>query len=330
MPRKRTTELKERAVAIAAERGPGAAAKETGIPAGTIRAWRSRGAVAAADRPAPGPDDAASQLRKAARQTYLTAMEARRAVSRVIGEGKTTGAKDMALAVGILLDQTAKLEAAAERVEGDRVRLDEEKGHLMVAALTVFCEGLGIPFHAGSASRSLLAEVLRSAEGGEAMSAPEPLAAEAREELHAHVLREARPALPAPVEADEEECVEEPEDAEVVEVADPELDEDAELRSRLEAEQIPPNIIEKELVHAADRRERQATVAAAEQAQVESWLRATPEERTRYLERHGFNEDIARRQHLLDREQHAGGGRLTGFQPSIAGPFRNSGHPGLR
>jgi hypothetical protein len=205
--------LKAEALAFADEHGYRAASERFGIPGGTLRSWKSRGSECVASA-APAGSDLDAVVRKLLRQaevTHRTAMRCRESADRMLGDGKSTAIRDLSIAQGTFLDQAGKLRAAAKTLEDVRVRLNGEHARLMFAVIDVFLGGLA-PRSSSAACRRLLAAIVTAAEGGEALSAPASLAAEAREELRLDLRRMGELALPAP-DGDEEL---EPVDAEVV------------------------------------------------------------------------------------------------------------------
>lgn len=122
-PRKWSPSQKSEALAIAAERGAAAASRETGIPAGSIRAWVS---VATASVVALVPDaavqvvDADGALRawRERRPALLNACsvgahEAVEACRRAVAEDRGRDARDLSVACGVLIDKAQLLAGAA-------------------------------------------------------------------------------------------------------------------------------------------------------------------------------------------------------------------------
>lgn len=166
---------KARALQLAAAHGAAEAARQTGVPAGTIRAWRAREAQASPPSVAVAGDQAQidALLRRAA-ETHKAATEAQRAALKAIEAGKTTGVKDLAIGFGVLLDQASKMEVAAERLRGDRVRLAEAEAQQIAEVLRLAFGACAIPFEF---VRPLLTGLLRRASAGDVLAA-DPVEAE--------------------------------------------------------------------------------------------------------------------------------------------------------
>ena len=230
--RARTVNVAERkrVVARAVEVGDGRAAEEAGVARATVRSWRRREREAGSEVASVSPgasavglgessgdlgvvscDGAVRAVLERAQAAHDTSIEVQQAIRRAVRLGKTTGTKDLSLALGILIDQGSKLEEAARRLAEDRVRIDDEQQRLVAAVIEDFLGALDIPL--SRAARKVLAFLLRRAGEGEGWSAPEPEAAQARGELRAHVLRQVAGSvepdwgflrqLPAPVEEGE-------------------------------------------------------------------------------------------------------------------------------
>jgi transposase-like protein len=114
---------KAEAIALMREHGPAQAARQLGIPSGTLRRWKSE---AGETGPSKGqdPDDWAKQKEAVARASWLTARRALKAVNELIAAGKMADAQKGALAFAILVDKSQLLEtnAAAARtrvLDGD-------------------------------------------------------------------------------------------------------------------------------------------------------------------------------------------------------------------
>lgn len=220
--------IREQALEIAEEEGAVVASRKTGVPAGTIRSWRSRSGTAS---PPAGVDldDWAAAKREGARETWIAAREALDHVRALLAEGKAGEAQKAALTMAILTDKSGVLDTAAAQVEERQVRLAHKQGAVLASVIEAFLRDLGIP--SGRAVRKVMRHHLVSAgETGIVSTAPE--AERAREEVRAVFELSESPQreplallLPAPDEfVAEGASVDELEEVEVEEPGDPEAE----------------------------------------------------------------------------------------------------------
>jgi hypothetical protein len=171
-------QLKAEALRLADEKGVAQAARETGIPAGTIRAWRSRTGAAG---PPPGVDrgEWVAKKEEAAARAWETAMLGEAAYRRLLAAGKSHQAQQVAMSFGIFIDKSSVLQKAAE-AEKDRHReLSEAEGDFIVALLTTVLSAFEVDLGAVSA-------VVGERLGGDmtqGAAAVPPLSAEERERV---------------------------------------------------------------------------------------------------------------------------------------------------
>lgn len=103
-------DVKLRALRIAERLGAAQAEVETGVPAGTIRAWRSRGKVAwvapkDGDKVREGLETPTDE-----RTPAQVAREALREVQRLLNRGEHLAAQRASVTYGVLVDKACKLE----------------------------------------------------------------------------------------------------------------------------------------------------------------------------------------------------------------------------
>jgi hypothetical protein len=118
--------LKAEALELADRVGAAEAARQTGVSAGTIRAWRSReGRV----EPPPGVDleDWAATKRDGAAETWRAARRALESVNTLLEDGDERKAKDAALTMAILIDKSGALSEAAERADQRQTTITERQ-----------------------------------------------------------------------------------------------------------------------------------------------------------------------------------------------------------
>jgi hypothetical protein len=129
--------------------------------------------------PPAGDDPADWTARKAAgaASAWTVAQVALEKLRALLDEGKTSDLQRVAIAWAVALDKSAMLEAAAAAAEERQLRLARADAELIVAALRTVFDGAGLPW---TQCKPLIAAVLKQAEAGEPLSAPEPAASHAR------------------------------------------------------------------------------------------------------------------------------------------------------
>ena len=187
MHKKVSPTVRAEALHLAAEHGAAEASRRTGIPAATIRSWRRR--VGESGPPAGVDPVAWADLKEtAARDIWEAAQLALSSVRELLEEGKTSDAQRAALALAILIDKSAMLEAAAIAATNRRVRLAQDSAQHIVEVLSVFLAALGLPF--SEPVRKTLAGLLRQAAAGARLAADESRAAEAHAEIRRWIAAE--------------------------------------------------------------------------------------------------------------------------------------------
>jgi hypothetical protein len=246
--------VKSRAIELAASKGPTAAAKELSLNPSTVRAWvsQSKAGKALQTLPTDG-DDFVAQLRRASSDAYQTAMNAQRAADRALKAGKAQAARDFSATHRVEIDQSGKLDAAADALEAKDIALAKDQRRLLAETVKTLLLALDLWM---PAVRELTREVFHAVEDGKAVThadLAERARAAVRKVVVSELEREGRrppgggtpaPTGPRPVTrgdsfdviaeayaAADEEVV----DGEVVEVAEPALDGEAEARAHFEA-----------------------------------------------------------------------------------------------
>jgi hypothetical protein len=173
---------------LAEEHGAAEAARLTGVPAATIRSWRKRAGVAG---PPAGAESADWVARKqaGAEEAWATAQAALGKVRELIDAGKHGDAQRAALTAAILIDKSGVLESAWQTAEDRHARLEHAAAQQLVAVLRVLFDAIEVPL---SCVRSLLAELLRQADAGEAITPSSDTANAARAAVREHIARELR------------------------------------------------------------------------------------------------------------------------------------------
>lgn len=136
---------RDRALEIAARDGPAEASRRTGIPAGTIRRWRSKAGQAGAPA-GVNVEEWVHDKRRGARRSTETAQAALAVVRRALVDGKTADAQRAALTFAILTDKAGVLELAAANEDERRSRLDRETVDAVELWFQTFARMLGIPW----------------------------------------------------------------------------------------------------------------------------------------------------------------------------------------
>jgi hypothetical protein len=184
--------LKARALALAADVGTTEAARQTGVPRGTLASWRSREGLV--ERPSGvSPGEWANAKRTAAENAWQASQEALDEIRRVLAGPKNQGVQGLAITYGVLLDKATQLETAAQLAEAHQVRLTRDQTELVAQVIMVLFEGLGVQFGplqaapppTAKAIRQALAALLRQAEQGAVMAVPPALVPAAQDELRA-------------------------------------------------------------------------------------------------------------------------------------------------
>jgi hypothetical protein len=211
--------VKAEALRLASEHGPAEASARTGVPASTIRMWRTRAKQAPGGKPSGPPAGVdpigwAERKEAGANATYRAATEALERVRELLKAGEERKAKDAAIALGILLDKSGILENAAQAQQDRQLRLAQATGQQLAAIIHLAFEAIGI--RPTESVRALVADLLRQASsGGPLVVSPalaQPAWSDVRERLRAEILQELeeeRLALPAPSEPDEPDVVKE-------------------------------------------------------------------------------------------------------------------------
>jgi hypothetical protein len=110
-------------------------------------------------------------------------------VRELIDAGKHGDAQRAALTAAILIDKSGVLESAWQTAEDRHARLEHAAAEQLVAVLRVLFDAIEVPL---SCVRSLLAELLRQADAGEAITPSSELASAARAAVREHIARELR------------------------------------------------------------------------------------------------------------------------------------------
>jgi hypothetical protein len=262
--------VKAEALRIADAEGPAEASRRTGVPASTIRMWRTRAKQSAPLSAGVLPVDAdIARMRNTAAAARDAADEAIAQIRKTMRLAKSP--QSLAIAVGVLMDKAILLDSIVQGIEDREVRLNAAAGQQLAALLELYHAALGIPVT--PAARSALRELLTQAGRGGALSVSPATAELARADVRAAILAER--GLPAPVNDDDKEpdavdiVVTQPEpgpvpdDVEVLdEVVDAEVVPDAVPRHYLEAyrgdEQFARSAWEQQKRNEADRVRREA------------------------------------------------------------------------
>lgn len=187
MPQRAATDpaTKARALQRAAEVGAAQASRETGVPAATIRAWKSRAAdtrpattTTAASSPAiDGLDEFETRLLEPAKRAVEAGVQR---LEELIPTAK--GVQSIAISSGILIDKIRQLDQTIAEARERETRIAERDAALIVQSIEHYFEVLGLPFAAGSAARRTWGTLMRQVGNGEVWSVP-PMAVEAVAEL---------------------------------------------------------------------------------------------------------------------------------------------------
>lgn len=198
-PLARSSQDRDAALRLAEEQGVAEASRRTGIPAGTIYAWRSRAGLAG---PPSGVDPASWAARKeaGALETYAAAQEALARVRELLKAGDERKAKDAAISLGILLDKSGLLESSAAVANERNIRLSEGVAQLLAEVIRALLQALKVPDT--PALRRMVRELLTQASGGQVIVASPADSEAVRESVRARVAAELRQRIEAEVRAE--------------------------------------------------------------------------------------------------------------------------------
>lgn len=240
-----------------------------------------------------------AEMRRDSRKLYDSGMACERAQKRALRAGKTTGARDLGVAAGVAFDQARKLDLfadqAEERLVTRRDGIEAGRAQILASAIELFFSAVGLPWT--PRTRKVLAEILRSAERAEGMSAPEPAAAEARAEIRRVLGVELeRRALPPPRGADWE----------------PEVDDEPVGAPDLHEEVTDAEVVVEPSAPAAPRPSTRATTWQCD------GRTATAAEISNYRSMY-MREDLAEREWARSVPE---GSTFAGYQPSVTAHLR--------
>ena len=187
--------VKREALQLADELGSAEASRRTGVPASTIRMWRSRARTrgSATDiKPKVAETGRERQIDPArgARGTWRVAERATRAALEAIDSGDTLAAQRLMVTAGIAADKTGQLEEAAGRAEERQARISLVQAETIATVLHLALEGIGLP--AGAATKRVIGSLLRQATSGEPMVAHPAATETARAELLTRLRQQVR------------------------------------------------------------------------------------------------------------------------------------------
>lgn len=178
-------EVKARALEVADEHGISEAARQTGVPEGTIKSWRSRSGRVS---PPKGADveDWAARRETVAEASWEVVAQAIDQAKQHLSDGKSSLAQSAMVTAGIAADKASALLRAVDEYHASNVRLAEGQGQLVAAAVRATLLDLG----AYGPGRPLVGHYLRQAtEEGTVVEGSAPGGARARAELEDEVLR---------------------------------------------------------------------------------------------------------------------------------------------
>jgi hypothetical protein len=220
----------QRVVARVAEVGAAQAAREAGISPALARKWVEREkakpqpTLLPDETPTPNgmPNTQAERLRAEAEKLREASRQALTQGTVLIGQGKSSEARNAAVLGGVLHDRAQEVEASARLEESHAVQLTQARGQLVLDVIERGYADLGLL----PVPRTFIASLLRTwpdpvdlatIEQGRAQI-ERPIRAAVRAELLAEdeAERLARPALPAGEEKAEQPADDEVVDAEVV------------------------------------------------------------------------------------------------------------------
>jgi hypothetical protein len=128
------------ALRIAAKHGAAEASRRTGVPAATIRSWKSRDAQLAF-KPPEGVDEV-EWLRRAAVKTRDAVEAAIERLAEILPTARN--ARDVAIAAGVSIDKLEQLSRIVREVEDRQVRLSQTEGELVAAVIGQLLEAFGV------------------------------------------------------------------------------------------------------------------------------------------------------------------------------------------
>ena len=185
---------KSRALQRAAEVGAAQASRETGVPAGTIRAWRARDAEARAVSVASADVDDVERLRRIAAKSRQAAEQAIDRLNEVIPHSKDP--QRLSVSVGVLIDKAQMLADTVLALDERRVRMTQRDSKAIVALFQAFFAAVGLPLETGGPIAGVLASMLRQAgENLELVAAPPDKTEAARAAIRDTIRKELYPGI---------------------------------------------------------------------------------------------------------------------------------------
>lgn len=160
---------KAEALQLAAEYGAAEASRRTGIPSGTIRAWRTR---AGQSEPPVGDrgEDWRAGRERTAHGAAQVAREAIEQARRDIRDGKPLRAQQSMTAAGIAVDKLTIIENQLAAYEERQMRLVDGQAQVVAALFPIALAAAGVPV---GPFRPVLGDLLRRAsEGGPLVVSP--------------------------------------------------------------------------------------------------------------------------------------------------------------
>jgi hypothetical protein len=191
--------LKAEALQLAEEHGPQVASERTGIPASTIRVWRTRAKQAISPTGELPADMSTERAKKTAEAARDAADAAIRQLRKTLAGAKSP--QSLAIATGVLIDKALLLDALVERIEDRQVQLSQAQGQAIGAVIELALGGLGVPVT--PAVRAVVAGLLQQAGRGDVLAVSPAVAEPARADVRAAIMADER-GLPAPAVDDQE------------------------------------------------------------------------------------------------------------------------------
>src|SRR5215218_2694367 len=137
-------ETKREALRLSDEVGPAEAARRLGVPEGTPRWWRVKagqvGTPAGQD-----PEAVARKKREAAAASFSVAAQGLRHAADLLDRGRFADAVKAATVAGILWDESAIFEQAAERQAERQAQIDRQVAQQVVDLVGQALEDVGLP-----------------------------------------------------------------------------------------------------------------------------------------------------------------------------------------